>query len=605
MRVVGLVRREMARVDLAPVAVRARPGGRPGPLEELDDPRVRSRDPPRKLDRIALVVAALLGDRILVVGGDRRAFLVDAPLDAVREDLGGVGDMADDLHPGPLVELGATQTVSRHRPHDAGDRRRVVRQEERLVLVVAELFHILLLSRMYELWLRKRTMTGPSRVETGLVRELAAAAVVFIALATLTLAPRIWPEEAAGGALGPGSASSTPSPTGPASWRGKDGGAGFVVCGSSDTWARPTIAEESAHLAADPRYSGTRVDDNSAAARQFLASAVLYDGAGSSTRSGLVMTTGLWSDPEIGHAGCASAEPQIWLFGYEPVSYRGGWPGLGELAVRKVPGYRMVVLTGQLGSDLVLVDANGKLAVLDTRAWIGATPTPAPKRTLQAPSGQDSPFPVTDRPLELTLPRVCLVSPQSRQPDGSAASWTVQCGSPKANLSVAILATKQGWSHVAGPPIGVGMQTYVKGTLSMQLAYRLDGPAYSDPFIVVQYSRPFAQGSAASDPLPIAYLRVPTGFDLPSGCVWQEGPAGFTSDGAYELAFTCGRLSAADIRGAVHRSLLAQGWRAENGGFGFMNYGKDDLRLTAMFANTNAEPSDMPWVVESICCFAP
>ena len=108
------------------------------------------------------------------------------------------------------------------------------------------------------------------------------------------------------------------------------------------------------------------------------------------------------------------------------------------------------------------------------------------------------------------------------------------------------------------------MQTYAKGKLSMQLAYRLDGPAYADPIIVVQYSRPFAQGADTSDLRPLAYLRVPTGFDLPIGCVWTTNPAGFTSDGAYEMAFACQGLPAAEIRGAFHRSLLAQGWRAEN-----------------------------------------
>jgi hypothetical protein len=143
----------------------------------------------------------------------------------------------------------------------------------------------------------------------------------------------------------------------------------------------------------------------------------------------------------------------------------------------------------------------------------------------------------------------------------------------------------------------------VKGNLSMQLAYRLDGPAYSDPIVLVQYSRPFAQGGDTSDLPPLAYLRVPTGFDLPAGCVWKEGPVGFTSDGAYELAFACQSLPAAEIRGAFHRMLLAQGWRAENGGFGFTNYAKGDLRLTANFVNGMAEPSETPWVVESICCF--
>jgi len=139
----------------------------------------------------------------------------------------------------------------------------------------------------------------------------------------------------------------------------------------------------------------------------------------------------------------------------------------------------------------------------------------------------------------------------------------------------------------------------------MQLGYRLDGPAYSDPFVLVQYSRPFAQGADTSDRTPLAYLRVPAGFDLATGCAWKDGPVGFTSDGAYEIAFACDNLAAADIRGAFHRTLLAQGWRAENGGFGFTNYAKDDLRLTAMFADSNAGPSETPWVVEAICCFGP
>ncbi|OLE97981.1 MAG: hypothetical protein AUG75_01840 [Cyanobacteria bacterium 13_1_20CM_4_61_6] len=78
---------------------------------------------------------------------------------------------------------------------------------------------------------------------------------------------------------------------------------------------------------------------------------------------------------------------------------------------------------------------------------------------------------------------------------------------------------------------------------------------------------------------------------------------GFTSDGAYELAFACQTLPAAEIRGAFHRMLLAQGWRAENGGFGFTNYAKGDLRLMANFVNGMAGQSETPWVVESICCF--
>jgi len=42
MRMVGLIGREMARVDLSPVAVGTRTGRGAGPLEELDDARVRA-----------------------------------------------------------------------------------------------------------------------------------------------------------------------------------------------------------------------------------------------------------------------------------------------------------------------------------------------------------------------------------------------------------------------------------------------------------------------------------------------------------------------------------------------------------------------------------
>jgi hypothetical protein len=435
------------------------------------------------------------------------------------------------------------------------------------------------------------------------MRELAAAALLLLALVVGALAPKIWADATGSGTLAAATPARSPGAQKLASWRGRDGGTGFVVCGSSDTWRRPSVAEENAHLAADPRYRDQRVDDASPAAMTFAASALLYDGAGNSSRAGLATLSGLWADPRIGGAGCSSAEPQVWLFGYTPVSFSGS-PGIGELRVREAPGYRMVVVTGEIGTDLVVVGESGKIAVFDTKAWLGPTPTPAPKRTATPPEtpSPTSTFPISDRPLELALPG-CEISPQQRHADGQGAVWTVQCGSARANLAISVAATRQGWSHIAGPPIGVGIQTYGKGKLSMQLAYRLDEPAYSDPVIVVQYSRPFAQGGATSDLPPLAYLRVPTGFDLPTDCEWAANPVGFTSDGAYEMAFSCRGLPTAEIRAAFHRTLLAQGWRAENGGFGFTNYAKDDLRLVANFVNGMAEASETPWVVESLCCF--
>ena len=443
-------------------------------------------------------------------------------------------------------------------------------------------------------------------LDTGAMRELAAAAVLLLGLVVGALAPRLWPESVKSAALASG------APVAPPSWHGKDSGTGFVVCGSSDTWTRPALDEQNAHLAADPRYARLRADDSySEAWTPFRIGASLYDGSGLSARIDLIVLTGMWTDPHIGGnaAGCTSIEPQIWLVGYAPVKYAAEDRDYGFLSVMPAPGYRMVVLTGVIRPGLV-VAAGTKLGVFQMpTAAITPTPTPFPKPTAMFTASASpvppAPFPMTDRPLELALPSACQVSPQTRHADGLGAAWTVQCGSARANLSVSVAATKQGWSHIAGPPIGVGMQTYAKGKFSMQLAYRLDGPGYADPIIVVQYSRPFAQGADTSDLRPLAYLRVPTGFDLPIGCVWTTNPAGFTSDGAYEMAFACQGLPAAEIRGAFHRSLLAQGWRAENGGFGFTNYAKDDLRLMADFVNGNAEPSETPWVVESLCCFGP
>jgi hypothetical protein len=433
------------------------------------------------------------------------------------------------------------------------------------------------------------------------MRELAAAALLLLALVIGALAPRFSPGTVENGALASG------VPVAPPSWHGKDSGTGFVVCGSSDTWTRPGLDEQNAHLAADPRYARLRADDsNSEAWTPFRTGASFYDGSGLSARIDLIALTGMWSDPHVGAtaAGCTSAEPQIWLAGYTPATYVADDPQMAMLRVTPAPGYRMVVLTGIIRPELVVASGT-KLGVFAMPAnAITPTPKPAPKATMTPPPSQGATFPTTDSPLEIALPG-CEISPQGRHTDGQGAVWTVQCGSVRANLAVSVAATNQGWIHLAGPPIGVGMQTYVKGNLSMQLAYRLDGPAYSDPIIVVQYSRPFAQGGDTSGLPPLAYLRVPTGFDLPTGCGWAANPAGFTSDGAYEMAFACDGLATAEIRGAFHLLLLAHGWRAENAGFGFMNYAKDDLRLMVNFVNEKAEPSETPWVVESLCCFGP
>ncbi len=442
------------------------------------------------------------------------------------------------------------------------------------------------------------------RADTGLMREIAVACLFLLALVVGALAPQVW------GAQPQSDALASSSPSSPPSWQGKDSGTGFVVCGSSDTWTRPTLAEQNAHLASDPGYARLRADDSySAGWTPFHSSASLYDGSGVNARADLITLMGMWSDPHIGAtaAGCTSSEPQIWLVGHTPTKYFADDPLIANLRVVPAPGYRLVVLTGVIRRALV-VTSGTKLGFFTMPAnAVTPTPTPAPKPTARY-AGTPSParsvppastFPMTDRPLELVLPAACRILSQMRHADGFGAVWTVQCGSAAANLSVAVAAMRQGWSHRQGPPIGVGMQTYAKGTLSMQLAYRLDGPAYSDPFVLAQYSRPFAAGgdSPASQ---LAYLRVPTGFDLPAGCVWKDAPAGFTNDGAYKLPFACTGIQPDQIQGAFTRAMQSQGWRIDNGGFGFLSYAKDDLRLTATF-----EPSETPWVVEALCCFRP
>src|SRR2546423_408332 len=322
------------------------------------------------------------------------------------------------------------------------------------------------------------------------MRELAAALLLLLALVVGALAPTIWPESASG-TLPSATPALSPTTQTPPSWRGRDGGAGYVVCGSSDTWRRPSVAEQNAHLAADPRYRDQRVDDGSFAARTFAASALLYDGAGNSSRAGLATMSGLWADPKIGGAGCVSAEPQIWLFGYEPTAYATDGMLGGTLTVRSAKGYRMVVLTAP-PQAVSVVDGRETIAAFDLVKELPfhpTTPTPIPTSTKKTPASR-SPlvpiFPRTDRPLDLTLAVTCATESAGRHDDELGMTWQLQCGSASANRAVAAAAIAQGWKLFAGnPPIGVGMQNYSKDGLWMQIAYRLGSPAFADPFVIV------------------------------------------------------------------------------------------------------------------------
>ena len=208
------------------------------------------------------------------------------------------------------------------------------------------------------------------------MRDLIVASLGLLALTGLAIAPsldqlRQRPVES--GVLAgspPPAPSRSPGPWMLPSWRSRAAGAPFVVCGASDTWRRPTVAEQTARLSSDPRYRGLRFDDNSEAAQVFRAPAVLYDGAGESSAQSFVALTGLWSSDTLHRDHCRSAEPQVWLFGYEPVAYVSDDPDIAMLRVRPSSGYRFVVLTGTLRRTLVVAAAT-KLAVFDM--W----PTPA------------------------------------------------------------------------------------------------------------------------------------------------------------------------------------------------------------------------------------
>jgi len=60
-------------------------------------------------------------------------------------------------------------------------------------------------------------------------------------------------------------------------------------------------------------------------------------------------------------------------------------------------------------------------------------------------------------------------------------------------------------------------------------------------------------------------LRAPDRLRL------ERRPGGIHQRRRLRAGFVCAGLPAPEIRRAFHRALLAQGWRADNGGFGFIN----------------------------------
>jgi len=284
------------------------------------------------------------------------------------------------------------------------------------------------------------------------MRDLAAATVLVIVIAVGALAPALWQPRFEGQALASTAVSPTASPM-PPSWKGKDRGSGFVVCAKNDSWSRPTVAEENAHLAADPRHANVRADDSySPAWSPFRMGATLYDG--STSRDEVIAFTGLWSDARAGAttSACVSSEPQVWLLGYAPVTYWAEDRLISELRVVPAPGYQIVVMTGTIRPRLVVAD-NMKVAVIQMPATaLTPTPTPPPKPPViqtpppYVPHYTPAPaMPETTKPVGFELPQECLASAPTHSEGtlSSSTSWVVSCP----DMSTAQLPTLMKRAH--------------------------------------------------------------------------------------------------------------------------------------------------------------
>jgi hypothetical protein len=136
-----LIRAEVARVELAVLGMDAWAGAGAFVHEETHDRRVGRADAARQLHGIPLAVAPLLRQRVLIEGRQRWTIFLDAALDPLSEDLGGVSEVAHDVDRGPVTEPHRSQSIGAHRPDDARERRRVVGKCEGAVLVVPETVH--------------------------------------------------------------------------------------------------------------------------------------------------------------------------------------------------------------------------------------------------------------------------------------------------------------------------------------------------------------------------------------------------------------------------------------------------------------------------------
>lgn len=165
----------------------------------------------------------------------------------------------------------------------------------------------------------------------------------------------------------------TVAPTPSASHSLSTSGPGFTICSADGSWRRPTDQQQQAHLDSDHRFTGTWETPDTTGYREFHAPAVLYDGTSASGMSWLVNFSGLWNvwdDPVTRPKTCWSEQPQVFLFGYEPVGYDAQDPSVAVLRVRPAPGYAIAVLTGPIRSQIAIVADRRLDQLVVPDAWV-------------------------------------------------------------------------------------------------------------------------------------------------------------------------------------------------------------------------------------------
>jgi hypothetical protein len=409
------------------------------------------------------------------------------------------------------------------------------------------------------------------------VREVAAATLLLVVLAGGALAPALWQNASGGAALASGGPLSTQSPA-PPSWKARDSGLGFVVCAKDDVWSRPSLADENAHLAADPRYAGVRADDShSMAWSPFHMGAVLYEGSSSADQ--LIALTGLWRDPRIAAAtaACASAEPQVWLMGYAASSYWADDRLISELRVVPASGYQLVVITGPIRPRLVVAD-NMKVAVLQMpAAALTPTPTPPPKPSISRPLPTVQPYtpapsmPVAATPVGLVLPRPCVATEPTHSRDGvtitvspgnvvtpsSTMTWVVRCPNTKTDLIPGLIRPAffaQGW--LEGQLLSGGVHEFFKDDLEMDVRFQDPAGFPTDRILMAERYVCCSVPTPPPSPAPIAFV-------LPRGCgIYANGIGIRTGQNGETIHWiaTCPPMRADDLAVAFAANVVAQGW---------------------------------------------